>query len=121
MELEVDKKYTTKSKINRVELEYGDLNYIIVNFEEKVVDNNGDIHSFNIADGKLMSIESKIWEYENIDEYDYWPDKSKDHPPLATKWRLAWWDENSSYHHKSGATKYPDEFMGLVDVLKELK
>ena len=58
---------------------------------------------------------------EEIDEYDYWPDKSKDHVPMSPMWRAAWYDEFDTYYHKSGALKYPDFFMELVKVLKELK
>ena len=58
---------------------------------------------------------------EDLDEYDYWPDKSKDHAPMSPMWRAAWYDEFDTYYHKSGALKYPDNFMKLVDILKELK
>jgi len=120
MEFEVDKKYVDKNRIKRVEIEYQDMNYIIANFIEKVIDINGELREFSIDDNKLVDIEKKIWEYENIDEYDYWPDKSKDHAPMATMWRIAWWDMNDNYHHKSGATKYPDDLMSLVDELKKV-
>ena len=36
-------------------------------------------------------------------------------------WKIAWWDDNQSYHHKSGAIKYPDDFMDIVKKFKELK
>ena len=121
MVLDIEKKYSSKTKINRVELEYDDMNYIIVNFEKNVIDDNGSLREYSITDSDLANVEKLIWNYEEIDEYDYWPDKSKDHPPMATMWRIAWWDENGRYHHKSGATKYPDDFMTLVNELRKLK
>ena len=121
MKLEVEKKYIDKSRIKKIEIEYQDMNYIIVNLLEKVIDVNGEIREFSISDAKLVELEKKIWEYENLDEFDYWPDKTKDHPPMATMWRISWWDVNDSYHHKSGATKYPESLLGIVEELKELK
>ena len=40
---------------------------------------------------------------------------------MSPMWRLAWNDEFDTYYHKSGATKYPEHFMELVDILKKLK
>ena len=64
MELEVDKKYSkSKPKINRVEIEYKDMNYIIANFAEKVIDINGDIYEYTISDEQLDDLEKMIWNY----------------------------------------------------------
>lgn len=118
MELDIEKKYSSKAHINRVEIEYGDMNYIIVNFDSKVIDDNGNLREFSLDENKLQLIENRIWEYENLDEYDYWPDKSKDHPPMAIKWRLSWWDSEEKYHHKSGVTK---DLIGLDELINDLK
>ena len=66
-------------------------------------------------------IENIVWTYEDLDEFDYWPDKSKDHKPMSLLWRLSFYDEFDTYYHKSGALKYPDNFMELVKLLKSLK
>ncbi len=120
MELEVDKKYINKNRIKRVEIEYKDMNYIIANLIEKVIDVNGEIREFSISDDKMLELENKIWEYENLDEFDYWPDKTKDHPPMAIMWRILWWEDDDTYHHKNGATKYPDDFFDLITFLKNV-
>ena len=62
-----------------------------------------------------------IWEYKDIDEYDYWPDKTNDHAPMSPMWRISFTDEYDTYYHKSGATKYPDGLLTLIDLLKSLK
>ena len=121
MELDVEKKYSSKPSIYRVELEYKDMNYIIINFEEKVIDVNGDLSQYSITEDLSKKIKDMIWEYETIDEFAYWPDKTKDHAPISPMWRIAWYDEFDNYYHKSGALKYPENFMDLVKILKELK
>ena len=118
--LDVDKKYLDKKNIKRIELEYKDMNYIIINLEEKVIDVNGELYEVLIDDNKYNEIKDLIWDFKDLDEYDYWPDKSKDHKPMSPMWRLAWYDEADTYYHKSGALKYPDNFMKLVNLLKEL-
>ena len=118
--LEVDKKNITKAHIKKIELEYGDMNYIIANLEEKVIDNNGEIYRYTISKEKDQELEKMIWEYENIDEYDYWPDKSKDHPPIRVLWRIGFYDEYGKYYHKNGALSYPPDFMKLIKLLEEL-
>ena len=118
--LDVDKKYLDKKNIKRIELEYKDMNYIIINLEEKVIDVNGELYEVLIDDNKYNEIKDLIWDFKDLDEYDYWPDKSKDHKPMSPMWRLAWYDEVDTYYHKSGALKYPDNFMKLVNLLKEL-
>jgi len=118
--LDVDKKYIDKRKINRIELEYKDMNYIIVNLEEKVIDVNGELYEVNIDKESMNKIYKMVWEYELLDEYDFWPDKSKDHKPMSPMWRIAWYDDADTYYHKSGALKYPDKFMDLVNYLKKL-
>jgi len=118
--LDVDKKYIDKRKINRIELEYKDMNYIIVNLEEKVIDVNGELYEVNIDEESMNKIYKMVWEYELLDEYDFWPDKSKDHKPMSPMWRIAWYDDADTYYHKSGALKYPDKFMDLVNYLKKL-
>jgi hypothetical protein len=55
-----------------------------------------------------------------LDDYDYWPDKSKEHKPLSTAWRVAFYDEFDTYYHTSGATGEPKELKQLVDRLKSL-
>ena len=47
-------------------------------------------------------------------------DKSKDHEPLSTAWRVAFYDEFDTYYHTSGATGEPKELKQLVDRLKSL-
>lgn len=119
--LDVKKIVNNKPNVKRLELEYRDMNYIIINFEANVIDVNGEIWEFTLNDCDRSMIYNLIWDYENIDEYDYWPDKSKDHAPMSPMWRIAWYDEYDTYYHKSGATKYPDEFMNLVNLLKKIK
>lgn len=119
--LDVKKIVNNKPNVKRLELEYRDMNYIIINFEANVIDVNGEIWEFTLNDCDRSMIYNLIWDYENIDEYDYWPDKSKDHAPMYPMWRIAWYDEYDTYYHKSGATKYPDEFMNLVNLLKKIK
>lgn len=121
VELEVTKKVKNKPFIKRLELEYKDLNYIIINFQEKVIDVNGDLWEYSVDNETSKKIHDLIWEYEDIDEFEYWPDKTKDHKPLSPLWRLAFYDEFDTYYHKSGATHYPDKFMELVEKLKKLK
>lgn len=119
--LDVKKIVNNKPNVKRLELEYRDMNYIIINFEANVIDVNGELWEFTLNDCDRSMIYNLIWDYENIDEYDYWPDKSKDHAPMSPMWRIAWYDEYDTYYHKSGATKYPDEFMNLVNLLKKIK
>ena len=119
--LEVNKKNPKRLRIKRVEIEYKDMNYIIANLEANVIDVNGELWEYHVSDDELNKIMDMIWEYENLDEYDYWPDKTGDHAPLSPMWRLAFYDEFDTYYHKSGATKYPDSFMNLVNTLKKLK
>ena len=120
-ELKIKKKYKEKSHIKRVELDYEDRNYIIFNLEEKVIDVDGIIYMVSIDEKKIAEIEEKIWAYEHIDEYDYWPDKSGDHPPMGLLWRISFYDENEVYYHKSGVTKYPAGFKKLVSLLKGIE
>ena len=120
-ELDVKKQVKNKPSIKRIELEYKDMNYIIINLEEHVIDVNGELWEYSDQEDKCKKIMDMVWEYEDIDEFDYWPDKSNDHAPMSPMWRLAWYDEFDTYYHKSGATKYPDHFLELIDILKELK
>lgn len=117
-ELDVKKMVLNKPKLKRIELEYGDMNYIIVNLEEKVIDDNGKLWQYSL-DNK--EIDDLVWKLDSIDEFDYWPDKTKDHSPMAIMWRLAFYDEYDVYYHKSGVTKYPDDLMKLVELLQSLK
>ena len=121
IELDVKKMVRNKPKVKRLELEYKDENYIIINLEEKVIDVNGSLWEYKIDVDKEDVINNLIWDFEEIDEFDYWPDKSRDHEPLSPMWRISWYDEFDTYYHKSGALKYPDNFMHLVNVLKDLK
>lgn len=121
VELEVTKKVRNKPIIKRLELEYGDMNYIIVNLLENVIDVDGDLWEYQVDDDIKQKIFDLVWDYSELDEFDYWPDKSKDHKPMSPKWRLAFYDEFDTYYHKSGATRYPDKFMDLVKLLKDLK
>lgn len=120
-ELEVTKKVRNKPIIKRVELEYGDLNYIIVNLLENVIDVDGKLWEYQADDEIKQKIFDLVWDYAELDEFDFWPDKSKDHKPISPKWRLAFYDEFDTYYHKSGATHYPENFMKLVNLLKNLK
>lgn len=121
MELDVKKMVSKKPKVKRLELEYKDMNYIIINLEENVIDVNGEIWAYSFDKKLYDKICEMIWKYENLDEFDYWPDKTKDHAPLSPMWRMAWYDEFDTYYHKSGALKYPDNFMELIKLLKNLK
>ena len=120
-ELEVTKKVRNKPMIKRVELDYGDMNYIIVNLLENVIDVDGKLWEYQADDEIKQKIFDLVWDYAELDEFDFWPDKSKDHKPMSPKWRLAFYDEFDTYYHKSGATHYPENFMKLVDLLKNLK
>ncbi len=120
-ELDVKKQVKNKPSIKRIELEYKDMNYIIINLEEHVIDVNGELWEYSDQEDKCKKIMDMVWEYEDIDEFDYWPDKSNDHAPMSPMWRIAWYDEFDTYYHKSGATKYPEHFLELIDILKELK
>ncbi len=120
-ELDVKKMVRNKPNVKRLELEYKDENYIIINLEAKVIDVNGELWEYSIDEVKSKVIHNLIWDFEELDEFDYWPDKSKDHVPMSPMWRIAWYDEFDTYYHKSGALKYPDKFMELVKILKELK
>ena len=106
--------------IKRLELDYDD-NYIIINLEERVIDIDGHLKEYQIDDKQKKELNDMIWEYQDIDEYDYWPDKTNDHPPLKTKWRISFYDEFDNYYHKSGALSFPPDLMKLVDILKKLK
>lgn len=121
VELDVKRMVRNKPSIKRLEIEYIDENYIIINFEAKVIDVNGSLREYEIDVDKAEVIHNLIWDFEEIDEFDYWPDKSKDHAPMSPMWRVSWYDEFDTYYHKSGALKYPRNFMKLVDILKELK
>ncbi len=120
-ELDVKKMVNNKPSIKRLELEYKDMNYIIINFEAKVIDINGELREYSIDEKTSKEIMDKIWTYESLDEYDYWPDKTRDHAPMSPMWRLAFYDEFDTYYHKSGALSYPDNFMEIVKLLKNLK
>ena len=119
--LEVNKKNSNNPKIKRVELEYGDMEYIIANLEESVIDVDGTIYMYKEETDKIKEITKLLWEFKDLDEFDYWPDKSKDHPPMSPMWRLSYYDEFETYYHKSGATSYPPKFMDLVNLLKKLE
>ena len=120
-ELDVKKQVKNKPSIKRIEIEYKDMNYIIINLVEHVIDVNGELWEYSIDDDTNKKIMDIVWDYEDIDEFDYWPDKSNEHAPLSPMWRLAWYDEYDTYYHKSGATKYPEHLLELIDMLKELK
>jgi len=120
-ELDVKKMVNNKPSIKRLELEYKDMNYIIINFEAKVIDINGELREYSIDEKTSKEIMDKIWTYESLDEYDYWPDKTRDHAPMSPMWRFAFYDEFDTYYHKSGALSYPDNFMEIVKLLKNLK
>lgn len=120
VELDVKKMVHNKPKIKRIELEYKDMNYIIINLEEKVIDVNGELREYMVDDDTISTIEDMVWTYENLDEFDYWPDKTKEHTPLSILWRLSFYDAYDTYYHKSGALRYPDHFMELVNILKNL-
>lgn len=120
-ELEVTKQVIDNPTIKRVEIEYKDMNYIIANLEEKVIDVNGDLWEYHISEEENQKLIDMISVYKNIDEFDYWPDKTKDHAPMSPMWRIAFYDEFDRYYHKSGATHYPEGLMDLVQFLKNLK
>ena len=119
--LDVEKKYIDKQLVKRVEIEYGDMNYIIANLEAKVIDVDGELWEYSITDEQSKKLNEIIWTFSDLDEYDYWPDKSKDHAPMSPKWRISFYDEFDTYYHKSGATGVPKELDSLVELLKGLK
>ena len=118
--LDVEKKYIDKPCIERIEIEYGDMNYIIVNLVEHVIDVDGKLWEYKYDEDTYQRIYDLTWKFADLDEYDYWPDKSKDHKPLSPIWRLSFRDEFDTYYHKSGAIGEPNELRALVDVLKKL-
>ena len=119
--LEVNKKNNNNPDIKRVEIEYGNMEYIIANLEEKVIDIDGVIYIYQSDENTIKEIKELLWEYKDLDEFDYWPDKSKDHPPMSPLWRLSFYDEFETYYHKSGATSYPPKLMNIVNLLKNLE
>lgn len=119
-ELDVKKMVNNNPNIKRIELEYYDMNYIIINLEAQVIDINGNLKEYTIDEETKKKLNDLVWTYKDLDEFDYWPDKSKDHPPLSPMWRFAFYDEFDTYYHKSGATKYPENFMEIVKLLKSL-
>ncbi len=121
VKLDVKKMVKNKPRLKRIELEYKDMNYIIVNLEEQVIDVNGELWEYQIDDATSQKIHDIVWSYEDLDEFLYWPDKMRDHKPLSPMWRLAFYDEYDTYYHKSGALKYPNNFMELIEILKNLK
>ena len=121
VEFDVKKQTVDKPGIKRLEIEYQDMNYIIINLDENVIDYNGNIWEYSITLEKKKEILNKIWELDSINEFDYWPDKTKDHAPMKIMWRMSFYDEFDVYYHKSGVTKYPDGFMDLIKLLKDLK
>ena len=82
--LDIKKMNTDKPFVKRLEMEYKDMNYIIINLEAKVIDVNGELWEYSIDDEMNKNIQSLIWDYENLDEFDYWPDKTKDHTPTVS-------------------------------------
>ena len=121
VELDVKKMVDNKPNLKRLELEYDDMNYIIINFIESVIDVDGQIWEYKADENLIKEISKLVWEYEDFDEFDYWPDKTKDHAPMSPLWRLSFYDEFDTYYHKSGATGYPEMFMELVNKLKGLE
>ena len=119
--LEVTKKNISNPKIKRLEIEYGDMNYILVNLTEKVIDVDGKLWEYSLNDDENKKLEDMIWFFKDLDEYEYWPDKSKDHAPMSPMWRITFYDEFDVYHHKSGALTMSNELENLINVLKELK
>lgn len=119
--LDVDKKYIDKPCVERIEIEYGDMNYIIVNLVEHVIDVDGKLWEYAYDEEIYEKIYNLTWAFTDLDEYDYWPDKSKDHKPMSPIWRLSFRDEFDNYYHKSGATSTPRILEQLVDILKNLK
>ena len=86
-ELDVKKQVKNKPSIKRIEIEYKDMNYIIINLVERVIDVNGELWEYSIDDDTNKKIMDIVWDYEDIDEFDYWPDKSNEHAPLSPMWR----------------------------------
>lgn len=119
--LELDKKYIDKPNIKRLEIEYGNMNYIIVNMEAKVIDVDGCLWEYTIDKEKKELLNKLIWAFTELDEYDYWPDKSKEHAALSLLWRFSFYDEFDNYYHKSGTTSTPNILNQCVDILKNLK
>ena len=48
--LDIDKKYIDKPTVKRLEIEYGAMNYIIVNLIEHVIDVDGQLWKYYISD-----------------------------------------------------------------------
>jgi hypothetical protein len=107
-------------KVKRCEIEYKDMNYIIVNLMENVIDINGELYEYTISDDEKNLINDMIIEYKDMDDFEYWEDKTSETKPMPVMWRIGFYDEFDNYYHKSGALKYPPKFMELVDHLKKL-
>lgn len=121
VELDVKKMVKNKPNIKRLEIEYDAESYIIINFLARVIDVNGILWEYTISEETERFIHDSVWDYEEIDEFDYWPDKTKDHAPISPLWRMSWYDEYDTYFHKSGALKYPDKFNELIEILSKLQ
>lgn len=120
-EVEVNKNNLENLNIVKAEIEYGDMNYIIVNLKEKVIDVDGNIYEYSINEDDNKKIRDMLWEYKDLDEFDYWPDKTRDHELMSTMWRVSFYDEFENYYHKSGATMMPPKLNELINILKKLK
>lgn len=119
--LDVKKQISNQPAIERIEIEYGDENYIIVNLVEHVIDVDGKLWEYAYDEDIYKDIYDLTWAFKDLDEYEYWPDKSKDHAPMRPLWRLGFYDEFDTYYHKSGALSMCPELTKLINILKELK
>lgn len=119
--LDIKKQISNQPAIKRIEIEYGEENYIIVNLVEHVIDVDGKLWEYTYDKDVYQTIYDLTWSFRELDEYEYWPDKSKDHAPMSPIWRISFYDEFNTYYHKSGALSMCLKLMELIDVLKELK
>ena len=62
VELDVKKIVKNKPSIKRVEIEYKNENYIIINLEAKVIDVNGELWEYSIDDETSKLIHDMVWE-----------------------------------------------------------
>ena len=119
--LDVKKQIDNQPDIKRIEIEYGEDNYVIINLVEHVIDVDGKLWEYTYDKDVYLTIHSLTWSFKDLDEYEYWPDKSKEHAPMRPMWRISFWDEFDTYYHKSGALSMSEELTKLINILKELK
>ena len=64
--LDVDKKYIDKPGVKRLEIEYGDMNYIIVNLDAKVIDVDGKLWEYSISEKDAYTLKDLIFIFHEL-------------------------------------------------------